>query len=742
MSERILGPTGSKRRRRFLWVPMLLVACVALFVIAGAQSFPGGPPVNVPTVFELDASLDLSNGAAPKAAVTDNTGTGLPDDWDRICKTFTITNDTSNLYADQCASAANDHAVARSFDSETAADGTANNASIFTGGGSKDQQALGSWNWKDASGGLPDKDNLLHAMAARYSVVSTQDPTKTNAYVFFGADRFDNSGDSQIGFWFFRTPVCTKADGSFGTGTQASCSGTATHSAGVVPHSATTPGDILILSDFTNGGTQPTIRIFEYVGACTGCTGTPTDGTLNLLGGNTTDIRDCAAVSTDDFCASVNNQDGAVAPWLFKNKSGQTTFGHGEFYEGGLNLNTLGLQNECFSSFLAETRSSQSVTATLKDFVLGGFQQCGASMATTPHAPATIGANGSATISDDATIHVSGGTTPPAPTGDVKFYLCSSATAITSCASTGTGAGTLKATKPLSGAAVSGSDYTVSTGDVTVTSAGTYCWFSSWPGDTNYQPLAPATEFSHDGSDECLTIGPFQPTLHTNVSNAGPVTPSTTLHDSVTFDTGPATPSNGVYGSVTFKLYGPSTTAFGACSGTPTTLTAVAVDGTHSTYNSPDVSPAGPGFYAFTVSYAPGTGDANNSAVAETACSASNEQFQVQQFNPALTTAQTVVISDSATITDGGGGGDLAGTAHFRAYSDSSCTSGNELTTAQDDRTVAGASPQTVSTTASVTFTGNGAHTVYWKVSYTSTNPAQTDIAATCTEHTVSTITN
>jgi hypothetical protein len=47
-----------------------------------------------------------------------------------------------------------------------------------------------------------------------------------------------------------------------------------------------------------------------------------------------------------------------------------------------------------------------------------------------------------------------------------------------------------------------------------------------------------------------------------------------------------------------------------------------------------------------------------------------------------------------------------------------------------------------VSTTTSVTFNTAGAHTVYWKVSYASTNAAQTDIAATCTEHTVSTITN
>jgi hypothetical protein len=496
-----------------------------------------------------------------------------------------------------------------------------------------------------------------------------------------------------------------------------------------VPHDASHAGDILILSDFTNGGTQPTIRIFEYVGSG------GSDGSLNLLGGNTTNVRDCGVVPTDDFCAAVNNKDGAAAPWLYKNKSGQTTFGHGEFYEGGLNLNTLGLQNDCFSSFLSETRSSQSVTATLKDFVLGGFQQCGASMATTPHAPATINVNGTASISDDATITVSGGTTPPAPTGDIKFYLCSSATAITTCDATGT----LKSTINLSTAAHSGNDYTVGSGSFNVSSAGYYCWFTSWPGDSNYAPTGGATAFTHAGADECIRILPFQPTLHTNVSDAGPVPASTTLHDSVTFDTGPAVPSNGTYGTVTFKLYGPSATAFtGACSGTAQTLTAVSVDGAHTTYDSPNVSPSGPGYYAFTVSYSPAAGDNNNLGVAETTCGASNEQFQVQQFNPALTTAQTVVISDSATITVGGGGA-LAGAAHFRAYSDSSCTA--ELTGDQSVA-VAGASPQTVSTTTSVTFNTAGAHTVYWKVSYASTNAAQTDIAATCTEHTVSTITN
>src|SRR5262245_58515052 len=55
MAERILGPTGSTRRRRFLWIPLLLVALAALLTIAGAQATP--PEQNPPGYFELDKDL-------------------------------------------------------------------------------------------------------------------------------------------------------------------------------------------------------------------------------------------------------------------------------------------------------------------------------------------------------------------------------------------------------------------------------------------------------------------------------------------------------------------------------------------------------------------------------------------------------------------------------------------------------------------------------------------------------------
>ena len=48
-------------------------------------------------------------------------------------------------------------------------------------------------------------------------------------------------------------------------------------------------------------------------------------------------------------------------------------------FEGGVNITQIfeGSTAPCFASFLAETRSSTSVSAVLKDFVLGAFPVCG-----------------------------------------------------------------------------------------------------------------------------------------------------------------------------------------------------------------------------------------------------------------------------------------------------------------------------------------------------------------------------
>ncbi|HEY3382765.1 MAG TPA: hypothetical protein VGK32_13405, partial [Vicinamibacterales bacterium] len=431
--------------------------------------------------FELDASSDLSDGNPPKAAITDNSTNAIPDDWDRVCHKFTS--------GAQCSTAVDDHANARSFDSETTTSGTANQATIFTGGGSKDQQPINKWAWKDNVGGLPDKDNLLHAMSARYGSGAT-------AHIYFAADRYDNSGDAQIGFWFFNNQIAPQSDGSFGPGA---------HKAGVIPHDPDNSGDILVLSDFTQGGTQPTIRVYEYVG-----TG-GSDGSLQLLGGTATDVRDCGIVSTDDFCASVNKNDGAAVPWLFKNKSGQTTFGHGEFYEGGLNLTSLGLQNECFSSFLAETRSAQSVTATLKDFVSGPFQDCSSSVVTTPsvgqNGTASIG-TGSITVHDTAAVTVNG---PSTFTGTLAFAICGPI-ATGNCVSGGTDVAAKAGVNPVT------ANGNYDSADVTITTAGRYCFRATYTSGTSGVPNKSDPAAGSTSTSECFTITPVQPTISTVAS--------------------------------------------------------------------------------------------------------------------------------------------------------------------------------------------------------------------------------
>jgi hypothetical protein len=77
---------------------------------------------------------------------------------------------------------------------------------IFTGGGSKDNNDITQWQWRD--GNVPDKDDLITAFAAVYNVGGSQ-------RLYFGADRLAVNGDAQIGFWFFLNDVRLGTDGTF-----------------------------------------------------------------------------------------------------------------------------------------------------------------------------------------------------------------------------------------------------------------------------------------------------------------------------------------------------------------------------------------------------------------------------------------------------------------------------------------------------------------------------------------------
>ena len=111
-----------------------------------------------------------------------------------------------------------------------------------------------------------------------------------------------------------------------------------------------------------------------------------------------------------------------------------------EFFEGGVDLTVNNLAGKCFNTFLADTRSSQSLTATLFDFSRGQLGACVAQMTTqvSTAGPVTPGT----AVTDTAT--VTGNKPLVTPSGTVTFFLCGPiATGACDTGGTNIGTGTL-----------------------------------------------------------------------------------------------------------------------------------------------------------------------------------------------------------------------------------------------------------------------------------------------------------
>ena len=221
---------------------------------------------------------------------------------------------------------------------------------IFTTGGSKDPADISSWRWKPADT-VPDKDTITHAFAASYNNAATGG----DKVLVVGGDRFAVNGDANIGAWFFQQSVSKNSNGTF---------------AGVhVDH------DVFLVSAFVQGGGTSVLTGYEWDHTCAKGVKTPSPGqcaeaNLRLLG-------------TADTAAITNAQAITDEAWSYLSKfgGGSNTIPVGAFFEGGADVTTLFNAGgagtvPCFSSFMLETRSSQTPSAVLKDFVLGSFPEC------------------------------------------------------------------------------------------------------------------------------------------------------------------------------------------------------------------------------------------------------------------------------------------------------------------------------------------------------------------------------
>jgi hypothetical protein len=383
----------------------------------------------------------------------------------------------------------------------------------FHGGGSKDDLDITSWLWNP---GEPlDKDNITNAYAAAYTnTVDTGENDVGDLIVYFGLDRFSTAGSAQVGFWFLQDPDFGLSNISSGGGFQF----TGQHQ----------DNDILVQSNFTNGGVIANLTVFKWLA-----------GALVEIG--TVDASDCVSVSDldDPACATVN-QSPTNAPWPYTPKGNESppgTFQQSAFFEGGINITRLVPDATCFANFLAETRSSTPFDARLKDFVHGTFESCEASIKTTPSA-ASIQLGQS--ITDKAVVS-GAGLNAPTPTGFVKFFICSP-TELTNgtCASGGTFVD-VGADEP------NGEALTPDPNDATKANAesdqftpnvvGTWCWRGEYSGDQFYDPVTDSS------TGECFTV--TDTTSLTTAQNWRP-------NDSATITS--AGGSN-LGGSVTFNLY-------------------------------------------------------------------------------------------------------------------------------------------------------------------------------------------
>jgi hypothetical protein len=391
------------------------------------------------------------------------------------------------------------------------------------------------------------KIDIMNGYAAAYTVANPS-PDSGEApgdlVLYFALEKNKDNGNNNVGFWFLQGGAnCVSAGGN--------TPWTGDHQ----------DGDILITSAFTSGGGVSNIGVFKWTGGATGCIDNPANPKLcdQEPFGTGGDCKGASINPEPAICATTNSgplitNTSILVPWL----TSDATIGVGhtivppDFFEGAIDLTRAftGVGQtapSCFSTFIADTRSSQSPTATLFDYARGTLGNCGATIQTTPSLTTTsLGSTDAITDLANIAGTASGGGTAPKPTGTVSFFLCGPLTSALGCTTGGTPvtavpANTLGNCSPdVAGhsCATSGNVRSL----VTAGGIGWYCFRGVYdPGtDPNYQSSAGILDGS---TTECFNV--------TDTSSI--VTDQNWLpQDSATVST---TGGSAVSGTVTFTMY-------------------------------------------------------------------------------------------------------------------------------------------------------------------------------------------
>jgi hypothetical protein len=375
--------------------------------------------------------------------------------------------------------------------------------------GSKDTLDITGWQC-NTDHNVNSKIDIMNAYAAAYTAANG------DKIIYFGMDKNKNNGSNNVGFWFLQGNAnCVSGGGSTDWSGQ---------------H---TVGDVLVVSEFSNGGGVSTALAYKWVGGA---------NPLVLFGSG----GDCkiAPVGSDDAICATTNAFGTTPPsslpWnqnvTTKWRTADATLGVGttvvppDFFEGGINLTKAftssgGTVPSCFNTFVGDTRSSTSLTSTLFDYARGVLGECFVDMTTTPsQTTRTLGSTAAITDTADVVGHSSSGGAAPTPTGSVSFFLCGPSTLTTLSGTTYVADpnGTCNQTDGTAvGSAVTVTQKTTGSppapvpGTATATSAdaqslisglGKYCFratFTAAATDNNYPG---ATALTSNPTNECFTV--------------------------------------------------------------------------------------------------------------------------------------------------------------------------------------------------------------------------------------------
>lgn len=227
--------------------------------------------------------------------------------------------------------------------------------STYTGG-SKDTLDVSGWSCTD-SNNLGGKFDIVNAYSTIYEVpTATADYGAGDQLLFFGIERAATEGDGNMGFWFLQdgTVDCERPEGS--TGKAPAFSGNHVD------------GDIFVVAGFSGGGTNATVTAYKWVGGADGALSDTPFVNSNEVCGTGTSHQACGIVNTVELAT------GPGKPWPSPDKNGGD-LDVNAFYEGFVRV-PAAQTTSCFATFVANTRSSTSPTATIHDFSRGSFPTC------------------------------------------------------------------------------------------------------------------------------------------------------------------------------------------------------------------------------------------------------------------------------------------------------------------------------------------------------------------------------